>query len=136
MDVRDAQGRRLAHAEPAAVQHFQNGAVALAVGLLQIYGFQDGRDFGHGKHGREVLAQLRRVHAVAGILLHLTLLHAPVEEIAEGAHQPRGAALRQAPLRQFSKVFLDIGRADGTRCQVHGLQERLHIMAIGCHRVR
>ena len=133
--VRKAEAGGFGDTQAAAVQHFQDGAVAGTEGRLQVHGFQNGRDFGLAQHGRKVLTQFGRVYPVAGVLLHLALFHAPVEKAPQGAKKTCSAALGEAIGRHLAKVGRDLGRCHRPGRTVHVLEEALHVVAVGCHRV-
>ena len=137
VDVRLEEAGALAHAEAAAVQDFQDRAVPKAGGGLQVHGFHDGIDLFHRQDGGEVFAQLRGVDPVAGVVLQVAFLDAPVEERAQGAEQAGLGTLGEPFLDAVRKVFLHLGCADvGRKIALVRLQEAFHVTDVGCHRVR
>ena len=96
VDVRDLQAAGFGDAQAAAVEDFEDGAVAQsgpAAGGVD--GFEDGRNLLDAKDFREVATELRCLDAVAGVVGAFALEDQPVEEGSQRAQQPRLAAFAQ-----------------------------------------
>ena len=137
MDMGNPEAGAFAHAETASVQDLQDGAAAESGRRLRVHGGEDGIDFLHRQDGGKVLAQLRGVDAVTGILLHFALFHAPVEERPERAEHPGLGTFGKAFFDPFREIPFDLGRAD-VRGPVPfiGAEKSFHIPRIGRHRIR
>ena len=137
VDMRDQETGALAHAEAAAVQDFQDGAVPQARRVPGVHRGDDGIDLLHRQDGGEVLPEFGGVDAVAGVVLQVAFLDAPVEEGPEGTEHPGLGALGQAFLDAFREITLHFRRADvGRTVSFIRRQESLHVPGVGCHRVR
>ncbi len=136
VDVRDLQAGALAHAEAAAVQDLQDGAVPQARRRAGVHRGDDRVDLLHRQDGGEVLPELGGVDAVAGVVLQVAFLDAPVEEGAEGTEHPGLGALGKALLDAFREIALQLRRPDvGRPVSFIRRQESLHVPGVGCHRV-
>ena len=135
-DVRDPQADGFGDAQPAPVEHFQDGPVAEARGAPGIDALEDGGDFFDRQDGREVAAQFRRLDAVAGILFPFAFEDGPFEEGAERAHEPGLGTLGQAGRLHVGEIGEDVLPVDAGEVGVgHCPEERRYIRRVGCHRI-
>ena len=134
VDVRDEQAAGLGDAQAAAVEDFEDRAVAEVHPGCVSDGVENCGDLFDGKDFREVAAEFGGVDAVAGVVFALALEDQPVEEGFQRAEQPRLGAL--AELVAARKVPLDVLRPDRPRSQVQRLQQLRDVAPVGRHRVR
>ena len=135
MDMGHAKPGSLAHAEPAAIEHFQDGPVPWSVWGRQIHRLDYGAYFIYSKDLRKVFSQLWRFHPVAGILLYLPVLHAPGEETSEGTQNPCAASLGQPAGRELSHVCRHVICANFSGLLPGMVQEFPDVVAVGCNRI-
>ena len=148
VDLRDQQAAGFGDAQTAAVEDFEDRAVAQARPAGRgIHGFEDGCHFLHGKDLREVSPELGGVHAVAGVVFPLPFQNQPVEEGTQRTQQARLGALGErlrpghagrgggASFRPAGQVALDVLRAHRTRLYLHRSQELGRVPTVGGHGV-
>ena len=70
MEPRESQFGKFADTEPAAVQHFDDGFVAMAFGLAQVNAIEDGLYFRDGEHRRQFPPDLGRVEQLGGVFFY------------------------------------------------------------------
>ena len=135
VNVRDLQVAGLGDAQAAAVEDFEDGAVAEGAPVAggDVHGVEDGADFLDGEDLRQVAPELGRIHAVAGVVLAFAFEDEPVEEGAQGAEQARLGAFAQ--LGALLQVAFDVFGPDGPGGQVQGGEHFRDVAPIGRHRV-
>ena len=150
VDVGDLQGAGFGDAEAAAIEDFEDGAVAQAQPpAVGVDGVEDPLDFLDREDRGEIAAELGRFDAVAGVVGAFAFENQPVEEGAERAEEAglgafgEGGGLVGAglgggwlPCGPGDQVALDVLGADRSRRQVGGREKFRYVAGVGRHRVR
>ena len=113
MNVVEIEGGELGVADAAAVEHFQNGAVAggPAGGVIE-----DGIDYAvellDGGHARQMFRQARRGDEGGGILLDVVVAGQPFEPTANGSEGAGCGGFGESAIVERAEVGADVGVLD------------------------
>ena len=106
---------KLAHAQPAAEQHLYDCLVALALPLAQVYRLLKPVNLVGGQHLGQMLAQLRRLEQLGGIVIYESVR---LQELVERPHAAQYPALRaraNAQVVQTGGKITQVGQRGGRR---------------------
>ena len=138
VELREAQGHQLRHAQSAGEEHLDDGAVAVALGLREVDGVFQLVHLLRGEKFRQVLAQHGAFQQFGGVLFHISVHE---QEAIEGTHAAENATLRARPYAyvvQSGGKGLQMGQLHVDRRDAFALQEAqqlLHVAQVGVERV-